>query len=576
MFKLQMKKLKFEGNYMNVFYQLLRKNWWLCLLLFFIIIRIVIALKIPLFAQGNAAADDYLYIVYAKNLLAGHWLGPFNSLTLAKSISFSLFLAINYILGIPYSLALILYYLFSVAILAYSIYKVSQKKVLSYILFIFLLYSPIMLHQENIQKIYRGGVLISSAILVIGTFIGLYASTSGRERKRKIIFWSILSSISLSFFYYLKEDSIWLMPFVMILSISSVITVIISKSQNFKDFSLHLLLIVLPILSLTATTFFYKHMNYKYYDEYTITDRSGTYYKDFLHDLLVIQESEKYQSNIWISKVAVEKAEKYSPTLRKFSDQLRNSFTNYSTGQSIEYPGDMIFWKFRDTFSTLYLHKNGIYANNFYKKVHNELSHAFNTDKLKKSNRFYLSQVSQGLRFSDILWFKNHTVNYFNTMISYKYNKLSVNEATGSFNQLLNMSELTHSSIIWPGTINTFFSKKSAIFVSFTQTHITKFYQNISKVMFIIGSIGILLLLLQMLLQLLNKNYHLLPLTIVILSMFLSAFALFIGVEWFSRFLSIKKFYDYVSCAIPIMQTLEIIGCFHIFTFIINFFRRKN
>ncbi|MFT9457574.1 MAG: hypothetical protein ABF575_09845 [Liquorilactobacillus hordei] len=559
---------------MNVFYQFLRKKWLLFLFLFFIIIRIIIALRIPLFAQGNASTDDYLYIVYAKSLLAGHWLGSFNSLTLVKSISFSLFLVINYVLGIPYRFALILYYLFSVTILSYSIYKVTQKKVLSYILFIFLLYSPIMLHQENVQKIYRGGVLISSTILVIGAFIGLYASI--RERKIKIIFWSILSSISLPFFYYLKEDSIWLMPFVVILSISSIITVIISKSQNFKDLSLHLLLIALPIFSLTMVTLFYKNMNYKYYDEYTITDRSGTYYKDFLHDLLVIQEGEKYQSNIWISKSAVEKAEKYSPTLRNFSDQLNNSFTNSSTGQNIEYPGDIIFWEFRDTFSTLYLHKNGIYANNFYKKVHNELLHAFNTGKLRKSNRFYLSQVSQGLRFSDILWFKNHTGNYFNTMISYKYNKLSVNEATGSFNQLLNMSELTHSPIIWPGTINTFFSKKSAIFVSFIQTHITKFYQSISKIVFIIGSIGILLLLLQILLQLLNKNYHLLPLLIVIFSMLLSAFALFIGVEWFSRFLSIKKFYDYISCAIPIMQTLEIIGCFFTFTFIINFFPRKK
>ncbi|KRN08405.1 hypothetical protein FD00_GL002292 [Liquorilactobacillus mali KCTC 3596 = DSM 20444] len=122
---------------MNKVYKFLYRRRLLILLSFFTIIRIVISLKIPLFAQGNAVADDYLYTIYAKDLLAGHWLGSFNSLTLVKSISFSFFLVINYILGIPYRLALILFYLVSLITLCYSLYKVSKSKAFSYLLFNF-------------------------------------------------------------------------------------------------------------------------------------------------------------------------------------------------------------------------------------------------------------------------------------------------------------------------------------------------------------------------------------------------------------------------------------------------------
>ncbi|EJE99276.1 hypothetical protein [Liquorilactobacillus mali] len=414
--------------------------------------------------------------------------------------------------------------------------------------------------------------MVSATILVIGSFIGLYASA--KEKDKKIIFWSLISSLSLPFFYYLKEDSIWLMPFVLMMTICTSITILIFKNHKFKTITSHLLWVFLPIFSLILVTCLYKNINYKHYGEYTITDRSGTYYKYFLHDLLVIQENEKGSSNIWISESAIKKAEQYSPTLKKYSSQINNSFTDYQSGQTKEYPGDIIFWKFRNIFNNLYAHKSGKQANNFYKKVHYELLRAFNTGKLKKSNRFYLSSVAQGLKFSDVTWFKNNTPEYLATMITYKYNRLNVNEATGTFNQILRMSQITHSPIIWPGTINTFFAKRSIKFVNFLQNYVTKFYQSTSELLFVTGFLGILLLLFDAFLQLLNRNFNLLSLAIIIISLLSSELALFIGVEWFSRFLSMKKFYDYISCDIPIMQILEILGFFFLFKRIFYFVRK--
>ena len=79
----------------------------LSILIFLTFFRIVLAMKLPLFIQGNAMYDDALFIEYANNILRLKWLGDFNFLTYAKGCSFSIFLVLNYILGIPYSLSLI-------------------------------------------------------------------------------------------------------------------------------------------------------------------------------------------------------------------------------------------------------------------------------------------------------------------------------------------------------------------------------------------------------------------------------------------------------------------------------------
>ncbi|MYV11813.1 hypothetical protein [Ligilactobacillus salivarius] len=57
-----------------------------------------------------------------------------------------------------------------------------------------------------------------------------------------------------------------------------------------------------------------------------------------------------------------------------------------------------------------------------------------------------------------------------------------------------------------------------------------------------------------------NKSYQMLSLMGIVVGLLSSVVPLFIGVQWFSNFLGYKKFYDYIGCAIPIMQVLEALG----------------
>ena len=184
------------------------------------IFRIFLALKLPLHIQADAVYDDQLFIKYAKDLLAFNWLGSFDQLSLAKGCSFAIFLALNYFIGIPYSFSLITIYILSLIVLCLALSKIIKSKAFLTILYIFLLYFPIMFHDENVQKVYRGGLLAAAAILVVAAFIGLYAQAQAKFRK--LLPWSILATISLSFFWFLKEDSIWILPAILVFTAATI------------------------------------------------------------------------------------------------------------------------------------------------------------------------------------------------------------------------------------------------------------------------------------------------------------------------------------------------------------------
>ena len=61
------------------------------------LIRLWLGVRTPLLLQADARYDDFLFVRYAEELLNGNWLGN-DSLSLAKSASFSVILALGYLL----------------------------------------------------------------------------------------------------------------------------------------------------------------------------------------------------------------------------------------------------------------------------------------------------------------------------------------------------------------------------------------------------------------------------------------------------------------------------------------------
>lgn len=514
------------------------------------IFRIFLAMKIPLALQADAGYDDYLLINYASEMLKFNWLGDFDFLTLSKGSSFSVFIAINYILGIPYSFALIATYISSLIFFVYTLRNWIKNKMFLSLLYVFLLYSPVMFHSENAIKVYRGGLIVCFAILVVSGIMGIYANVN--KNKNCLLKYSILSVISLSFFWFIKEDSVWILPFVFGGIFLSIIK--LGNKKNYK----RILAVSLPIIGLFLSINIYKTINYIKYGEYAITDRNDTYFKTIMGDLISI-EDKTLDKNIWVSQKMLKKAYKYSPTLKQIEDKMDKKYENLGG----EIPGDIVFWIFKEAASEsgVYSH-DGKYANNFYKKVHTELESAFKSGKLKQNHEFKVSKTAKGITKKDIPNYIDWMNESKNNLINYSSNEIGIFASSGDIRRLSKFNQLTMSQIILPGIetenlkFHSYFSKIA--------NKISDFYKLTGKCLFYLFLFEFVIYTFKIIISLFRKNSKKeeTELYLIFLGIIITCFILFFGVTFFSRFLSQRKVYDYLAGMIPLLEFLEIISCY--------------
>lgn len=315
---------------------------------------------------------------------------------------------------------------------------------------------------------------------------------------------------------------------------------------------MNLIFIFIPIISLLAVTVTYKKINQRYYGEYTITDRSSTNFKNVIHDLLIISETNGGNKKIWITKQALEKAESYSPTLKKYEPVKKM----YDNGGVKVYYGDLFFWSFRYVFNDEYS-KNGIKINKIYGKIDKELKNSIDRKNIDKSKELYLSSVAKGLSKNDLAWLWKNWKKYFIVLATYKYNDLSVDVATGDSNSINDMIQITNTPAVTQEIINTEWGNKYRKVISVVQKYVVRVYQKTGKWIFLLGFLGLVTL---PVFAIKNEDYQMLSLMGIVVGLLGSVIPLFIGVQWFSNFLGYKKFYDYICCAVPIMQVLEALG----------------
>ena len=522
--------------------------------------RIMLAMKLPLYMQ-DAPVDDYLLARYAGSLLAGEWLGEFDQFTLVKTISYPLFLAGTFMLGVPYQLALILFYILAVALLSRSLARLFASPRWGALLYLFLLYSPVMLHQENVQKLYRGGCLVSASLLVIALFVEIYAARGDLSRLWR---WSLAAALALPFFYYLKEDGFWLLPFC---GGAALMTVLHRAGEGGgRGLGPVAFWAVLPFLALGFCHFLYSGLNYQYYGVWAVTDRSGTHLREVAHDLLMIApEGGPEKPEVWVSHAAFRQAMAVSPTLAQFEEPVERFYSGELFIQPDgELWGDFYLWGLRQILSDEgWYEGNASPVEELYGKIHAELTEAFRDGRLREREAFYLSAVTQGIGPGDWQYFTSTFREHFKMMAYYRGSELTLATAWGNRDHLQEMCALANAPALWP-------ERKMDIELAICRDavllagDINSTYARWARPMLRWGELGLLLLAVRTAFCLRRGRKAPWPNLLLLLGLSASGGALFLGVQWFSRFLGLRKFYDYVACAIPILQILEMAGLYYL------------
>lgn len=570
-------------------------------------LRIFIGYGIPVYLRGQYMADDFLMVRYAESMLQGLWLGEFRGATLTKVVGYSAYLAIMSKLGIPYSLGNTVFYCLCVLLFCVALYKLFPNLYVAFFMYVYLLFSPIMFNKDAIQKIYRAGFQSSVTLLLIAAIIGVYGTILRGQHVVRTILWSILASVSLTVFWFTKEDGIWLVPFVVCgLGIAAVVLFIggnkpsagygvwsgtgagggdgfgrgrnkpsARRAARSKAYVITCCMcFVLPAVSLLATSFAIRFTNNRHYGEFAVTDRNDTYYSKVMSDLYHIDDGQQ-PLLIWLSRDGLEKAFEVSPALAETKPYIDGMYQgSWAVTTDGEMHGDGIYWALREAVEANGLYeKGGAVVNEYYKKVHEELTAGFEDGRLPKDTKsIYISSGGRGMTKEEILeYFPAKFPEMVKVLLKYSLNVTAASPAEGDPEHVQRMAAIVKSPYVFEDGSNASEFEtgvKCAVYD-------TLVYSKCGIAVTIVAAIGFLLFFIMLIVGLFRKNFERVPLMLVSMGMGLSAVLYIFAILWFCAWNTMELAYEYLGPVVLIINALQVLGVSLLVTEIMRVAGRK-
>ena len=88
------------------------------------------------------------------------------------------------------------------------------------ILYLLLLFSPISLTLLVTQRLYRMAIVPGMVLVVFSSMIGL--TLRKKLPLKKQLPWAFLTGLTLAFFWQIREDSVWILPFIAVMTVWNV------------------------------------------------------------------------------------------------------------------------------------------------------------------------------------------------------------------------------------------------------------------------------------------------------------------------------------------------------------------
>ncbi len=433
------------------------------ILLFVLAIVIIILLKqllilnIPIIPMIGAGEDDQLMINHAISFKEGKWMGErylYN--TLMKGPMFPIYLAIINKIGLSYINTTSLLYTISCLVFMISIRKNIKSKIAFTFFFLIITFNPIMYTGEILQRVYRNSIVPFASLLVMAAYIGMFNCIE--ESKKEMFIWSLLGCLSLPFFYYIREDSIWIIPFIIFLTSCSIIAivrnVIILKKVDSNNL-IRLVLLIIPIISLFISSIIIGNINYQKYGYRTTNVLKKSAFVDAMKTIYSI-ESEVDYPYVSVTRDRMGRMAEESESfkiVKEEMDKIYDSFSKIDRNQEDDQIEDgWWFWAFRiATYRAGYntLEKE----EEIYSKISNELNEAIENGKFNKiwtmpsalmppwRSRYFIELPTTILKSS---WF----VSSFNNT-GFKPIEYQIVENKGKYDEIKKFENITHDISVY-------------------------------------------------------------------------------------------------------------------------------
>lgn len=349
-------------------------------------IKQILVYDLPIYAISNALPDDGLMVYLAENLKNGQWLGNYQRLTLVKGIGYPLFLVISNILPFSYLSISSLFYTVSVLCMVYAVKPLFRTYKSLAALYMVLLFSPVAASLVTFQRVYRNSISAAQVLLIIGSFAGIYFRREWSvKRQMPWMFGAVLGLVS---FYYTREDAIWILPFVVVVTLIY-IGMVIYRYRVFrkKDMLVRIILILLPLLCMTGTGKAIGFLNQHYYGTSVVNELNSGSFAEMMKTIYSVEDSKELKQ-ISVSRAKLKELYKYSPTLEDIQDEMDIQFAAWCGDEEYsriwEVEDGWFFWILRDAMSDAGYYESTETMTTFCEAVTAELQQAMKAGNLRE------------------------------------------------------------------------------------------------------------------------------------------------------------------------------------------------
>ena len=350
----------------------MKKYQLIICLIIILILKIVIVEVQPISEQYTMKYDDLLMVNMADSILDGNWLGEYNYITLVKGVFTPLFIAGTNILNVPFLTGKEVFYGIACITFILILNKKIKNKFVLIILYLLILLNPIE-YSSDLSRVYRDGLYMSLIVYLLSFALGIFLTR--KESIKTQIKYFIGLGISISAICLCREENIWLLPFLAIMFIATIIPIFMDKKleNKVKRILLYLIPLAIFILSINIICI----INYKYYGVYTLNQYWGTPFKSAYGALTRIKpetEIDRVPVTNETMNILYDNSDKFAELKEFFEGSQGKAWSMCGEKIDNEINGGYFHWALMDAVNSRGYYKDAKSAENYYIELANEIN----------------------------------------------------------------------------------------------------------------------------------------------------------------------------------------------------------
>src|SRR5579859_1323905 len=350
----------------------------------------------PVYAIPSAMHDEGLFIKLARTLEAGHWLGLYNNLTLAKGMFYPLFIVIAFWTSVPLKIAEHIVYLAASWLTAGMVRRRLGGSYPSLILFGQLAFNPVVWNW-SFARVLRQGLYMSLSLAFVALVVAIAFPTSDGANYgvRRLLLRGMGLGLVSAAYWMTREEGIWLFPALTVVIAIALIGVWrpnwlpVSERGTFPRRSAHLKTIALPLVMalavFTAADWLVAGVNYHHYGVFETNEfRSRSFLRAY--GALLRIKHDHWRRFITFPKDARQRAYAVSPAARELESSFEGNIGKGwawvsctqlgKPGPCDEVEAPWVMWAFRDAVAAAGHYHSGRDAMRYYDTLADQINSA--------------------------------------------------------------------------------------------------------------------------------------------------------------------------------------------------------